>query len=144
MFLEDFIVGQKYILDPVAISREEIFSFAAEYDPQPLHVDEAFAAESIFHGIIASGYHTLCVIWKQFIKLNLFSTEIVGGVGFDYLRWTAPVYPGDRLFTDVEIIEVIPIQGKKQGILVTRFETRNESGKLVFTMLVRQILKCRS
>ncbi len=143
MYLEEFKVGQKFHLEPITVTKEEIFEFAENYDPQPIHTDVDFANESIFEGIIASGYHTLCVVWKQWIKLNMYGKEIIGGMGLDYLKWTSPVRPNDSLKTEIEVIETTKSNKEGRGILVLKFVVCNQTDQAVLTTQVRAMIKSK-
>lgn len=104
MYFEEFEIGQKFYLEPITLSLEEINEFVSKYDSLPLHLDSHFAQNSKFHGIIASGFHTLCAIWGQWVSLNKSGTEVIPGIEIDYLDWTSPVYPGDCLTGEVEVV----------------------------------------
>ena len=143
MYLEEFTVGQKFQLEPITITEEEIFEFAQEFDPQPIHTDVDFANNGIFEGVIASGLHTLCIVWKQWIKLNMYGKEIIGGMGLDYLKWTAPVRPNDTLKTEIEVIETTPSNKEGRGILVLKFAVCNQEEQVVLTTQVRAMIKSK-
>lgn len=90
-------VGQTFETKNHKVTKEEIITFASQYDPQYMHVDPEKAKKSIFKGIIASGLHTLNLSFKLWIDLKLFEDKIIAGTGIDKLRFTKPVYPGDVL-----------------------------------------------
>jgi acyl dehydratase len=143
MYLEEFYIGQKFKLDTVSLSEEDIFEFAREYDPQPIHIKPEFADKSIFQGIIASGFHTLCSIWEKWIELNMYGDEIIGGMGLDYLNWTAPVRANDRLKTNVEVVDSIPSSKGGRGVLVLKFVSKNQNEQIVLVTQVRAMIKSR-
>lgn len=133
MFFEEFAVGQQYTLPPVNLTREEILAFAQAYDPQPIHIDAAFAEAGPFGGIIASGFHTACLVWREWIRLNRFGTEIIAGTGMDYLTWNAPVRPGDTLQAIVEITATQRSQNPGRGRVTFKFAVTNQLDQLVLT-----------
>ena len=143
MYFEEFQIGQKFYLEPIMVSLEEINEFAAKYDSLPLHLDENFAQKSAFHGIIASGFHTLCIIWGQWTGLNKTGAEVIAGVGMDYLNWTAPVYPGDSLTGEVEVVDLIPSSKSGQGTLVTKTTVYNQDNKIVLMTQVKSLMKSK-
>ncbi|QQE77181.1 MaoC/PaaZ C-terminal domain-containing protein [Alicyclobacillus sp. SO9] len=143
MFVEEFKAGQTFRLKPVSLTSEDIKTFAMKYDPQPIHIDEEFAREGLFRGIIASGVHTLSVIWSEWIKTNRFGTEIIGGKGLDFVQWSAPVRPGDILDTTVTVVEATPFDKKQRGLLVLRFDAVNQHGTNVLSTQARAYLKSR-
>jgi acyl dehydratase len=143
MYFDDFIVGQKFYLEPVTITEEEILEFAGKYDPLPIHVKPDFAKESIFGGIIASGFHTLCAVHAKLVQERLVYDEVIGGLGLDYLKWSAPVRPGDTLRGEVEITEKIPSSKAGRGILGFKVTARNQDDQVVMTLEVKSLIKTR-
>jgi acyl dehydratase len=106
--LDDFAVGQTFGSGRLRISEEQIKSFAAEFDPQPFHLDEVAARDTIFHGLAAGGWHTAAVTMRLLVESELKPAGGIVGVGFDDLRWLRPVRPGDELRIESEVIEVRP------------------------------------
>ncbi len=110
-YYEDLTVGDTFETSGYTITKDEIVEFAEQFDPQPFHIDEEAATESMFGELVASGLHTLC------LSVRLFVTEIVngevdlanmGGLGMDDLRWHQPVRPGDTLRVRAEVLEKTP------------------------------------
>jgi len=97
LYLEDFAPGQVRESPPRTLTKDEIIAFAREYDPQPFHVDERAAKESVYGGLIASGWQTIGIMmrlmWDAFLK----DTVSLGSPGCDEIRWLKPVRPGDTL-----------------------------------------------
>lgn len=143
MYYEDLAIGQKYSLEPVTITEEEILAFAGKYDPLPIHVDPEFARDSIYGGIIASGFHTLCAVHAKQVERRMVFEEVIGGLGIDYLRWTAPVRPGDTLKGEVEIVEKIPSTKGGRGILVYKTTALNQENQVVLTFQAKALIKSR-
>ena len=106
-----------------------IKKFAAEFDPQPFHLDEAAAQASVFGGLSASGWHTASVAMKLMVTSGLpFATGIIGLGG--ELSWPRPTRPGDRLHVESEILEIKPSRSKpNQGIVTVRNVVRNQDGE---------------
>ncbi len=126
MYFEEFQQGTVYRLDPIQVSREDIIQFAQQYDPQKIHIDEAFSAQGPFGGLIASGYHTLAVVWARWAEAHVMGDESMGGPGLDTVQWLAPVRPGDTLYTTVTITETRRSTSKPRGIIRFRFEVENQ------------------
>jgi acyl dehydratase len=143
MYFEEFEVGQHFELEPITLTEKEIFDFAEKFDPQPIHIDEEFSKNSIFNGIIASGLHTMSAVWGQWIRANKFGTEIIGGIGLDYMNWKAPVRPNDKLKTVVEVANKIPSSRGNRGIVVIKFTVTNQSEEIVLETQARVIVKRR-
>ena len=91
--LEDFAVGQTFGSSRVRITEDKIKAFAAEFDPQPFHLDEAAAQQTFFRGLAASGWHTAGVTMRLLVESELKPAGGVIGVGFDEFRWPRPVAP---------------------------------------------------
>src|SRR6266511_2116221 len=106
-YLEDFAVGQKYHgAERLRVDAERIKAFAAEFDPQPFHLDAAAARASIFQGLAASGWHTAAMTMRLLVTSELKPAGGIVGVGFDEMRWPRPVRPGDELHVETEVLEV--------------------------------------
>ncbi len=134
-FLEDFAVGQVFAADEeYEMTPERIHAYAAEFDPQPIHLDADAAAKEIFGGIIASGWHSLSVTMRLIVHSNVFGGAPVVGVGVDHLRYLEPVRPGDRLRARAEVIDVRPSRSNQaRGYLVLRVRTTRGDGTRVLT-----------
>jgi acyl dehydratase len=115
LYFEDLTVGDEYDTGEYTITRDEIVTFAEQFDPQPFHTDETAAEESIFGGLVASGLHTLCLSVRLFV-LDFVTPEDglenMGGLGMDDLQWHEPVRPGDTLSVEIEVIEKTPSESR--------------------------------
>jgi acyl dehydratase len=117
-YLEDFAVGQTYGSGHLTVEKDRIKAFAAEFDPQPLHMDEDAARSSIFRGLAASGWHTAALTMRLLVKSELEPAGGIVGAGFDEFRWPLPVRPGDELNLESEILEVRPSKSRpNQGLI---------------------------
>ena len=135
LYLEDFQVGQVVELGSTTITRDEILDFATQYDPQPFHVDEAAAEQSIYGGLIASGWHTVSLFMRLLVDGLLCRAASMGSPGVDEVRWLKPVRPGDTLSARSIIHAVIPSRSKPdRGILRTTYEMFNQDGDRVLSM----------
>jgi len=111
-YLEDFAVGQTYGSGHIRIEGDRIKSFAAEFDPQPFHLDDDAARNSIFRGLAASGWHTAALTMRLLVESELKPAGGIVGAGFDEFRWPHPVRPGDELRVENEVIEVRPSKSR--------------------------------
>jgi acyl dehydratase len=109
-YLEEFAPGQKFASGQLKVDREGIKSFAAEFDPQPFHLNEEAARGSIFKGLAASGWHTAAMTMRLLVESELKPGGGIVGVGFDEFRWPNPVRPDDTLHLEIEVLEVRPLQ----------------------------------
>jgi acyl dehydratase len=131
-YLEDFAAGQSYGSGRLRVDEERIKTFAAEFDPQPFHLDADAARGSIFGGLAASGWHTAAMTMRLLVQSEFKPAGGIIGAGFDEFRWPAPVRPGDELYLDIEVLEVRPSKSRpNQGMVKVRTTTRNQKGEAV-------------
>ncbi|MCY1043403.1 MaoC family dehydratase [Corallococcus sp. bb12-1] len=143
-YFDDFPIGEIVELGPYVVTREEILAFAHQFDPQPFHVDEDAARQSIFGGIIASGWHTASICHKLLVRDLLSTSASMGSPGLDELRWKKPVRPGDSLKVRVETLEARPSASKPdRGAIKFRFEVVNQQGDVVMTEIANALFARR-
>jgi acyl dehydratase len=131
-YLEDFAVGQRFGSGRARVDAARIKSFAAEFDPQPFHLDEAAARGTIFQGLAASGWHTAALTMRLLVESELRPAGGIVGAGFDEFRWPRPVRPGDELRVESEILEVRPSKSRPgQGMIKVRTTTLNQNDEEV-------------
>jgi acyl dehydratase len=120
---DDFTVGETFEFGDRLVTEEEIVAFGRQFDPQPFHVDPEAARESIFGGVVASGWHTGAMAMRLFVDHMLSPEHALGSPGVDELRFAAPVRPGARLSLRVTITETRPSQTRPdRGLVRQRFE----------------------
>jgi acyl dehydratase len=126
-YLEDLAPGQRFGSGRLRVEAAEIREFAARYDPQPFHLDDAAARGTIFKGLAASGWHTAALTMRLLVESTFAPAGGIVGAGFDELRWPQPVRPGDELHVESEILEVRPsISRPTQGLVKVRTTTFNQ------------------
>ena len=131
-YLDDFAVGQTYGSGRLRIEIDRVKSFAAEFDPQPFHLDEQAAKRTLFGGLAASGWHTAAVTMRLLVESALRPAGGIIGAGFDEMRWPLPVRPRDELHVESEILEVRPSKSRpNQGMLKVRTTTYNQNNEAV-------------
>jgi acyl dehydratase len=131
LYLDDMQVGLKFSSATYLMTEERIKAFAAEFDPQPFHLDEAAAQASIFRGLAASGWHTAAVTMRLLVTGGLPFAAGAVGLGCE-VEWPRPTRPGDILQVEAEIVEIVPSRSKpNQGIVRVRNTTRNQNGETV-------------
>ena len=132
-YLEDFAVGQRFGgARRIRLEKERMIAFAAEFDPQPFHLDEQAASGSIFRGLAASGWHTAAVTMRLLVEGDLRPAGGIVGAGFDEFRWPRPVRPGDELRVESEVLEVRPSKSRPdQGMIKVRTTTLNHRDEAV-------------
>jgi acyl dehydratase len=140
-YLEDFAVGQTFGSGRLRIDKERAVAFAAEFDPQPFHLDEAAARRSIFGKLTASGWHTAAVTMRLLVESELKPAGGFVGAGLDECRWPRPVHPGDELRIECEVIEVRPSKSRpEQGMIKLRTTTLNQDGEAVLVYVVNIVV----
>jgi acyl dehydratase len=146
LYLDDLRVGQRFASGVYEMTEERIKGFAAEFDPQPFHLDQALAETSIFRGLVASGWHTASVAMRLMVTGGLPFANGLMGLGGD-IAWPRPTRPGDILKVESEIVEIRPSRSKPdRGIVSVRNTTRNQRGEEVqiFTAKVLVFRKPRA
>ncbi len=135
---EDFEPGRVFELGTREVTEGEIVAFAREWDPQPFHVDPEAAQESIFGGLIASGWHTGAMWMRLYVDSLLVGAASMGSPGIEELRWLAPVRPGDTLEGRLTVLEATPSERRPdRGTIRIRGEMINQDGVIVMSMVSR-------
>jgi acyl dehydratase len=131
MKLDEFTIGQVFRTKSLKLTKENIMRFAAEYDPQYMHLNEEKAYEGRFNGIIASGIQTLAVSFKLWVEEGMYGEDVIAGTRMNNLKFIKPVYPGDELHITVEVIEKRTTTNET-GILTVLLSTFNDKEEKVF------------
>jgi acyl dehydratase len=144
LYYEDLAVGQTFGTGTFKVEPDMIKAFAAEFDPQPFHLDQEAARASLFGGLVASGWHTAAVTMRLLVRGEL---QIVGGLiglGAEELRWPRPVHPGDVLRVESEVVELRPSNSNpSRGLVRVRNTTLNQDSEPVMVMVVTMIVPRR-
>lgn len=131
LYLDDLHTGQRFTSGSHALDDAQIKAFAALYDPQPFHLDDAAARGTLFGGLAASGWHTAAVTMKLLVEGGAPIAGGIVGAGSE-LQWPRPTRPGDVLTVESEVVEVAPSRSRPdRGIVTVRSETRNQHGEAV-------------
>jgi len=144
-YLEDYSVGQRFRSGRLRIDKESIKAFAAEFDPQPFHLDEEAARHTFFGGLAASGWHTAALTLRLLVESDLKPVGGILGAGADEFRWPRPVRPGDELRIESEILEVRPSRSRPdQGLIKVRTTTLNQNDEAVQIVVANLLVPRRS
>ena len=142
-FFEDLKAGDRLKSSTYKVTEEGIISFAREFDPQSFHLDSARAKQTMFEGLIASGWHTAAITMRLFVQTLNFAEGAIG-LGVDELRWPNPVRPGDALVVETEIVDLRESRSKpSHGIIRLRNVTSNQRGEIVQTMMASAMVPKR-
>ena len=134
-YWEDFKVGEVEQIGGKRVDKEEMIAFARQYDPQPFHVDEAAAKQSIYGGLIASGWHTCAMVMRMMCDAYMLHSASVGSPGIDNLKWLKPVRPGDTISARRTTLEMRASKSKPDiGIVNNLWEVFNQDGEMVMSM----------
>ena len=134
-YWEDFAVGQVRDLGTISPTREEIITFASQFDPQPFHLDDEAAKASVFGGLCASGWHTCAMAMRLMVTNFLHETSSLGSPGLENIQWRKPVFPGDVLSLQSTVLETKPMS-KRADVGMTRnhWEMFNQNDDKVLNM----------
>jgi acyl dehydratase len=135
-FFEDVEVGQTWRYGRYEVTREEIVEFARQFDPQPFHLDEAAARQSLYGGLIASGWHTGAMFIRMVAEHLAPRTATQGALGFDDLQWQKPVRPGDVLSVESAVREKVASRGRSdRGTVKIESRVLNQRGEVVMSLV---------
>lgn len=144
-YFEDIEVGRTASFGTYAVTREEVMDFAAKYDPQPFHLSDDAAAQTHFGRLSASGWHT-CAMVMSMVVANLKENRQagLGSPGIDELKWMKPVYPGDTLRCETEILEKrVSASRPEMGIFKSRMRVFNQDDVMVMTFVSNGLVATR-
>jgi acyl dehydratase len=141
---EDFQPGHVAVYGPRRVTREEIIAFAAEFDPQPMHMDEAAGGATLLGGLGASGWHTCCLLMRMIADGFLLKAASEGSPGIDELRWLAPLRPDTEIRVRATALERRVSKSKpERGFVKFRFDVIDEQDKVLASLTCSQMLKRR-
>jgi acyl dehydratase len=144
LYLEDFAVGQKYGSGKLRVDAPAIKEFAAQFDPQPFHLDEDAARASLFRGLAASGWHTAALTMRLLVDSGLRPAGGIIGVWAEELKWPRAVRPGDELEVEAEVLAVRPSGSRPgHGFVKCRTTTLNQRGEPVQVLVMNLLVEMR-
>lgn len=130
-YWEDFVPGEKRQFGGYAVTKEEIIEFASAYDPQPIHLDEEAAKNSIVGGLCASGWQSCAMVMRMMCDEYLLESSSMAGLGIDEAKWRAPVRPGDILSVTREVLSARPLRSRPDaGLALLRHTALNQHGEI--------------
>ena len=140
LYLEDLQVGQRFTSGTYLMEESRIKEFAAEFDPQPFHLDEAAGRASVFKGLVASGWHTAAVAIRLLATGGLPIANGIIGFGGE-IAWPKPTRPGDLLHIESEIVEIVPSRSKpQQGVVTVRSRMLNQNDEVVYVLTAKLLV----
>jgi acyl dehydratase len=143
-YLEDFVAGAVHEFGPMTITEDDIVRFGKQFDPQIFHTDPEGARETVYGGLIASGWHTCSLFMRMFVEHYLPGPASLGSPGVDKLRWLNPVRPGDELTLRITVHKVKPSRSKPdRGVLFSFCEMVNQNRDVVVSMMGMNLIRYR-
>ena len=134
---EDFKPGHFGTYGPRHVTRGEILAFAAEYDPQPMHLDEQAASATLLGGLVASGWHSCCILMRMLTDNLLVDASFMGAPGVEEVKWLAPLRPGERVTLRATVLETRTSRSRADlGFVKFRFELVDASEKVLMILTV--------
>lgn len=143
-YLEDFVVGQRFVSASVTVTEADIIAFGKQFDPQPFHTDPVAAQHTVFRGLAASGWHTAALTMRMFVESDLHPAGGLIGAGVEALDWPRPVRAGDTLHLEAEVVSVRQSKTRPaQGMIVVRAVTLNQHGEPVQVIQPKMVVPRR-
>jgi acyl dehydratase len=134
-YFEDYFAGSVHEFGSITVDEDEMIAFARRFDPQPFHTDPEAAKQSVFGGLIASGWYTASLLMRALVDHYVSRVASLGSPGVDELRWLLPVRPGDTLSVRVTVLNTQGLRSKPdRGFVRTFSEVFNQNGDKVMTM----------
>jgi acyl dehydratase len=135
-YWEDFKPGDVTFYGPRHVSREEIVAFAAEFDPQPMHLDEAAASATLLGGLAASGWHITSLVMRMIADGFIIDSSSMGSPGIEELRWLRPLRPGTNVRLRAIVLESRPSKSRPEmGLVKLRYEMLDDADNRIVTMI---------
>ncbi len=143
-YFEDYVAGSGHEFGSIMVEEKEIIAFAKRFDPQVLHTDPDGAKDTVYGGLIASGWHTAALMMRLFVDHYLSHVASLGSPGVEELRWLKPVRPGDEISLRVTVLETKRSRSKPdRGIVRSFIEAMNQDGEVVMDLKAVNFLRCR-
>ena len=139
---ESFEIGQKQSFGAYKVTEDEIIEFASKYDAQFFHLDHEAAQDSLFGGLCASGWHTCAMTMSMMVENMDLHGRSLGSPGIDSLRWLRPVYPGDILSVQMEVLDTVPSRSRPNiGVVTNKVSVSNHKGVVVMEFTSKGIVR---
>jgi acyl dehydratase len=144
LYLDDLQVGQRFTSDTHALDQGQLIAFASQFDPQPFHLDAAAAKDTLFGGLVASGWHTAAITMRLMVTGGVPIAGGLVGAGAE-ISWPRPTRPDDVLRVESEVLEITPSRSRPdRGMVKVRSETRNQRGEVVQILEARMVVPRRA
>ena len=143
-YFEDYVPGAVHEFGAIKVDEQEVLDFGRRYVPLSYHIDREAAKQSIYGGVIASGWHTAALMMRVYVENYLSQVANLGSPGGDELRWDNPVFPGDELSVRATVLAARRSESRPdRGIVRTFIEVLNQKNQVVMSMKMVNFVKCR-
>jgi len=140
LYLEDLRIGDRFSSAEHALDEAQIKAFATQFDPQPFHLDDEAAKDTIFGGLAASGWHTASITMKLMVTSGLRIAGGMVGAGGE-VQWPRPARATDVLHVEMEVLEVRPSSSRPdRGMAIVRSETKNQHGDVLQVLTSKMVV----
>jgi acyl dehydratase len=140
-YWEDFNPGAVAIYGPRLVTREEIIAFAAEFDPQPMHLDEQAAGKTMMGGLAASGWHVCCLMMRMICDGYILDASSMGGPGVEEVRWLKPLRPNTQIHVRSTVLDTRASKSRPgMGLTKFRFDVLDDADECLMTLTTTQML----
>jgi acyl dehydratase len=144
LYLDDLRVGQRFTSATHALDEGQVIAFAAQFDPQPFHLDSAAAKDMFFGGLVASGWHTAAITMRLMVRGGVPIAGGLIGAGAE-ISWPRPTRPDDVLRVESEVLEITPSRSRPdRGMVKVRSETLNQRDQVVQVLEARMVVPRRA
>ena len=144
-YFEDYVAGSVHEFGTITVDEEEVVAFGRRFDPHDFHTDPEAAKQSVYGGLIASGWHTAALMMRLYADHYLSHVASLGSPGVDELRWLKPVRPGDELSIRVSVRETRRSRSRPdRGIVRSFVEVLNQDGEVVMSLEAVNFMRCRN
>ena len=141
LYFEDFKPGSVMEHGPRTVTREEIVAFAAEFDPQPMHLDEDAARASMLGGLAASGWHTCCLLMRMACDSFVLNSSSMGAPGVDEVKWLKPLRPGTRITLQTTVLDIRASSSRPEmGFVKVRMDVLDDERAPIMTLTTSMIM----
>ena len=142
---EDFELGHFMTIGPRRVTRDEIVAFAAEFDPQPMHLDDEAARHSLLRGLAGSGWHMCALAMRMQVDAFLSNAASLSGLGAPECRWLSPLRPDDQISLDVTVLQKRLSRSRPgTGVVTLRTDMFNASRVALMTLSTNVLFGCRN
>ena len=143
-YFEDYVPGAVHEFGSIVAEETEMIEFARRFDPQSFHTDQEAAKQSVFGGLIASGWYTASLMMRLYVDHYLSHVASLSSPGVDQLRWIKPLRPSDTISIRITISETRRSKSKPdRGIVHSYVETLNQNGEVIMSLKATNLLACR-